>query len=228
MDLKELGEISPVGHWYYETKFNSVLGQLEFEQIPSKIVEIGAGSKFFIQKMLQKFPESLGWAVDPNFSENQLGKNDNLHSVLENPDIAADVYLFLDVLEHVEDDLALLKSSFRNAQSGATIVVSVPAFSHLWSGHDVFLGHHRRYNIKELENLVEAANLEVEKLYYTFSVIYPLVLAIRKLRRDKVKSDLKSLNPIVNRLIYRSLQILSPLNSNKLFGLSVVAIARTK
>lgn len=228
MDLKELGDTSPVGHWYYETKFDSILDRLEIQPLPTNIVEIGAGSKFFIQKLLQKFPQTLGWAVDPNFTKDQVGKDGNLHAVLENPEVAADLYLFLDVLEHVEDDLDLLKSSIRNANSRATIVISVPAFNHLWSGHDIFLGHHRRYTIKELSHLVVSADLEIEKIYYTFSLIYPLVWIIRKIKRNKIQSDMKSLNPFANALIYRLLKLLSPLNSNRLFGLSAVAVARTR
>ncbi len=228
MDLKELGDADPTGHWYYETKFNSIFGKLKLSRDPKKIIEIGAGSKFFISKLLQEYPDSIGWAVDPNFTKVQLQKEGALNSVLDNPHVNGDLYLFLDVLEHVENDTFLLTSSLSTANPGATVVVSVPAFKHLWSGHDVFLGHHRRYNKNQLRNLMNSANLEIKDLYYTFSLIYPAVLILRKLKGNAIKSDMRVLKPIINSILYKILHTFSFFNSNKFFGLTVVAIARVK
>jgi hypothetical protein len=228
LDLKELGNISPEGHWYYETKFLSIFGKLEISQSPETIVEIGAGSKFFIKKLLKKYPKAKGWAVDPYFTLEQLGIEGNLTSVRETPKINGDIYLFLDVLEHVENDLQLLQSSISTARSGATIVISVPAFEHLWSGHDIFLGHYRRYRTKDLRKLLVDANLEIEEIKYTFSLIYPLVWIVRKLKKGKIQSDLRPTNKILNRTALFILRKLQIFNSNRLFGLTAVAVARTR
>ena len=52
--------------------------------------------------------------------------------------------MIADVLEHVDDDLALLRQYAAKLGEGGRIVITVPAFSFLWSGHDVFLEHRRR------------------------------------------------------------------------------------
>ena len=54
----------------------------------------------------------------------------------------------MDVLEHVSDDVGLVREYAKRAKPGTRFVVSVPAFMWLWSGHDVFLEHHRRYTLR--------------------------------------------------------------------------------
>ena len=55
------------------------------------------------------------------------------------------VILLMDVLEHVDDDVGLLRAYAEPARPGTRFIVSVPAFSWLWSAHDEFLEHRRRY-----------------------------------------------------------------------------------
>src|SRR3546814_19735603 len=63
----------------------------------------------------------------------------------------------MDVLEHVEDDAGLLRTYLDKAPPQAQAVITVPAFQFLWSHHDVFLEHHRRYTLKTLSRVVERA-----------------------------------------------------------------------
>lgn len=226
MDLRELDNMKPEGHWYYETKADLIFSKVVIPSSISHIVEIGAGSKFFIKKILDNFPNATGWAVDPFFTKNQLLTERNLISVLQNPEVPGDLYLFLDVLEHVENDLELLLDSIASAPKGALIVISVPAFMHLWSGHDEFLGHHRRYTRKDLTILLDRANLDVQHCDYIFSVIYPVALILRKMKPKNVKSDMREMGSFTNVALKKLLKFTKNLNSNKHFGLSVVATAK--
>lgn len=228
MDLREIGDTNPRGHWYYETKYNSIFSKVNPKISPKEIVEIGAGSKFFIKKLLEKYPNAHGWAIDPNFNEEQLLVEDRLTSSRNPPDIRADMYLFLDVLEHVENDAQLLCDSIAIATKGAIVVISVPAFQHLWSGHDVYLGHFKRYKTQELKMLCERANLEIQDIFYTFSLIYPVVLLIRKLRKPSIKSDMKPMSPILNSFLLKAMGAMNIFNSNGKFGVTAVVIAHIK
>ena len=222
MDLKEIGDSAPESHWYYESKYRLIFNQRGIFAKPTKIVEIGAGSKFFINKLLHQYPEAQGWAIDPYFPDDQIGIEDRLTSSRETAEVAGDMYLFLDVLEHVEDDVQLLSESLSLAASGAQVVISVPAFQHLWSGHDVYLGHFRRYSKSMLRRTMNAADIEVTELYYTFSILYPIALIVRKLKKDEVSSNMKSYNTFSNSMLILILKILNPINSNKYFGLTVI------
>jgi hypothetical protein len=228
LDLREIGDIEPEGHWYYESKFELVFNEVPKNFEPTKIIEIGAGSKFFIKKLLAQYQGAEGWAVDPNFNEEQLNKEYRLISSRSNPAIAGDMYLFLDVLEHVEDDGSLLSSSLIHAVSGALVVISVPAFMHLWSGHDEYLGHYRRYRINELRGIVNKAGLEITSAYYIFSALYPLVYLFRKIRKKKIESDMKPIRSRSNSIFLRTLTLLANVNKNRFFGVSIVVIAKKR
>ena len=139
----------------------------------------------------------------------------------------ADVLLFIDVLEHVEDDSALLKSYISSSSADALFVISVPAFKSLWSNHDVFLEHFRRYRKKDLRNLIKRAGLVEVESSYIFGSIFPLVWLIRKLKRSKtIQSDLKQSSNFVNFLILNFLKIEKVLPVNRLFGTSVFISAK--
>ena len=99
----------------------------------------------------------------------------------------ADVVLLLDVLEHLDDDVAGLRAAHRVLREGGALVVTVPAYSWLWSGHDVALAHRRRYAAAGLCRLVEGAGYRVERLSYFNTVLFPAIASIRlykRLRRD--------------------------------------------
>src|SRR5207247_517472 len=69
----------------------------------------------------------------------------------------ADAVLLLDVLEHLDDDVAALVTARRALRPGGLLVITVPAYRWLWSGHDVALGHRRRYTARELSRVVVVA-----------------------------------------------------------------------
>jgi hypothetical protein len=93
-----------------------------------------------------------------------------------------------DVLEHVDDDLELLRFYVGSAAEGLQVLISVPAFSAMWSGHDEFLGHKRRYTLKQVTDLAEHAGLRVVKARYFFGLLLPGVAAVRLWSRYRRRS----------------------------------------
>jgi hypothetical protein len=79
---------------------------------------------------------------------------------------APDSVVFLNVLEHIEDDRAVLRNLFETVPAGCRIVVLVPYNMKLYSEFDKALGHFRRYSKGELEEKMRDAGLEVEKQFY--------------------------------------------------------------
>lgn len=79
----------------------------------------------------------------------------------------------LDVLEHLEEPavaMDVLRGRFR---SGGLFVATVPALQSLWTAHDDFNRHYRRYRLSELEALVRGCGLEVVESRYLF--LWPAV-----------------------------------------------------
>jgi hypothetical protein len=228
MDLKEIGKVDPDKFWYYLYKgqfiFDKAIKSIKKSEI---LFDVGAGSGYFASIFVKNRKINKAFCIDPFYSQEQVGVKNDLNFVTEPPNEKADVLLFIDVLEHVEDDLALLKSYISSSSSEALFVISVPAFKSLWSNHDVFLEHFRRYRKKELRNLIKRAGLVEVESSYIFGSIFPLVWLIRKLKRNKtIQSDLKQSSKFMNFLILNFLNIEKVLPVNRLFGTSVFISAK--
>lgn len=236
MDLKEeqaLGE-GVAQHWYYRSKSAALLrlvGHLQSRHI----LDVGAGSGFFSKFLLRNTQANSALCIDPYYpresDDSEGGKP--IHYRRECRDTDADLVLMMDVLEHVEDDLGLLQDYVAKVPAGTRFMVTVPAFQFLWSGHDVFLGHYRRYTLSAVTALMGRAGLEVEQRAYYFGFVFPLAAAVRLLGRlrgrngDEPRSDLKRHGAFTNGLLSMLCKAELPLfRYNRLAGLSVFCLAR--
>jgi len=230
MDVKEeelLGET--VGeHWYYRSKrlaLDSLVRKVPF----TRVLDIGAGSGIFSKHLLEQGAASAV-CVDPAYgsegTQSWCGKP--IQYVREVLPCAADLVLLMDVLEHVDDDVGLIRSSMMGAAPGALAVISVPAFPSLFSAHDRFLEHKRRYTMRTLEETVSAAGLTVLSARYFFAMILPLVAMFRMLeRRGPPRSSLMPHSRPVNEVLTFAHRIELPFfRFNRMGGLSVFCLAR--
>ncbi|MBD9634227.1 class I SAM-dependent methyltransferase [Pseudomonas sp. PDM19] len=236
MDLKEtdiLGE--HIGeHWYYRSKcaaMQKFLGNIR----PTSILDVGAGSGFFSRALLEQSAARTAWCVDisyPQDSDDQTsGKPIHFRRSVDQLD--SDLILLMDVLEHVDDDVGLLAEYVAKVPSGANVLISVPAFQFLWSDHDVFLEHKRRYRLPEIEAVAQQAGLEVVRGSYYFGAVFPIAASLRLLERAQGKhqrqpqSQLKRHHPLVNATL-RTLSALELplLGLNRFAGLTAFCLAR--
>ena len=135
----------------------------------------------------------------------------------------------MDVLEHVDDDRGLVRLYAGKVPAGAHFLVTVPAFKALWSGHDVFLEHKRRYRLPEIEAVMRDAGLEIVHGAYYFGFIFPLAASVRLLRRGAPvpRSSLKKHGRLINGALTAACAAELPLFAhNRLAGLSAFVLAR--
>jgi 2-polyprenyl-3-methyl-5-hydroxy-6-metoxy-1,4-benzoquinol methylase len=140
-----------------------------------------------------------------------------------------DLVLMMDVLEHVENDAGLVRHYATKVPSGAHFLVTVPAFRFLWSGHDVFLEHKRRYTLAEIEQTMRTAGLDVVRGAYYFGTVFPLAAAVRLAARNdpSPRSSLKKHGALTNRLLAAACAAELPLfPRNRLAGLSAFVLAK--
>ena len=140
-----------------------------------------------------------------------------------------DLVLMMDVLEHVDDDRGLVRHYADKVPSGAHFLVTVPAFRFLWSGHDVFLEHKRRYRLAEIEATMRDAGLEVVHGAYYFGFVFPLAAAVRLAARDTTEpsSSLSKQGALINGLLGAVCAAELPLFPfNRLAGLSAFVLAK--
>src|SRR6266550_5910490 len=213
MDLKELELLSgdQESHWYYASK-SAALRKCLRDRSPEVILDVGAGSGFFTKVLLRDTTARSATCVDTGYptdwSEIHFAKSISFRRTGGDPD--ADLVLFMDVLEHVDDDVGLLRAHVARARSGTRFVVSVPAFSWLWSSHDDFLHHRRRYTLSGVHELLSAAGLAPLTGFYFFGGLFPAVAAQRIWRRWRgapdartPRSDLRRHHPLTNAMLRR-------------------------
>lgn len=200
MDIKEAALVDPTSHWYYQSKlFALVRAVNRFSPNWVSMIDVGAGSGFFSRSMtdFQKGQQVI--CVDPNYEIERIEENGNLRFVKDPPLVGGDIYLFMDVLEHVADDVGLLKRYLDKAGSGTKVFITVPAFASMWSAHDEYLEHFRRYRLSEVADVARQAGLNVVHKRYLFGLVFPAAWVIRKFSRlGKKKSDLRSIDRSVN------------------------------
>ena len=99
------------------------------------------------------------------------------------PDESYDLVVACDVLEHIDDDLSALREWRRVLRAGGGILLTVPAYQWLWSGHDVNLHHKRRHTVASIRRLARTARLGLIRDSYAFLCSLPFVVAVRFLHK---------------------------------------------
>jgi SAM-dependent methyltransferase len=236
MDLKEEAVLGGAAseHWYYRSKANAMLRYLG-DYSPKLVLDVGAGSGLFSREILRHTNAMEAFCVDTSYltdrDEKVAAKTMRFRSGYENID--ADLVLMMDVLEHVDDDAGLLQDYVSKVSSGTRFFITVPAFEFMWSEHDDFLEHKRRYTLGQVESLVHAAGLDLEKCSYYFGLVFPLAFIDRMLSNifpgseKSPHSRLKQHSTPVNSLLAAICKLELPLfRFNRLAGLSVFCLAR--
>ena len=105
------------------------------------------------------------------------------------PRNAYDLIAVLDVVEHIEDDVAALAAMRDCLAPGGRILVTVPAHQWMWSAHDTVNHHHRRYSKATLAKAIGDAGLRPRALHYFNSLLFPLAAAARVAGRLTGRDD---------------------------------------
>jgi len=228
MDIKELSLVNPDEHWYYQSKLWVIRKVVKrFAPSARRYVDVGAGSGFFGRRIPDFESGAQSTCVDLNYEHETEDLGGALLYRKHAPSSSADVYLFIDVLEHVESELALLADYTKPARSGAIFVVTVPAFMCMWSGHDEFLGHFRRYRLHEVTQVLNAAGLEVLKSRYLFGGIFPIAWLVRRIQRgSRAKSSMRTAPRVLNAILRTFIVMEHRFPWNRIAGVSAMVVAR--
>jgi SAM-dependent methyltransferase len=178
-------------HWWYRARREVLAALIErTTDLPrrARLLEIGCGTGHNLA-MLGRFGRVDALELDDQargLAEQRLGRSvmrAPLPKIEDVPDNSYHLIGAFDVIEHIDDDRAALASIATKLTRGGKLIVTVPAHQWMWSPHDVVNHHKRRYSKRSLRALIEASPLNLEKIGYFNSLLFPVAVAERMASR---------------------------------------------
>jgi SAM-dependent methyltransferase len=227
-------------HWWYRGRRRVLARVIDALALPARarILDAGCGSGRNMVDLARRgtvtgielSDASVALACDRGAGEVVAG------SVMQMP-FASDSFdlgVCLDVIEHLEDDLGALRELRRVIVPGGVLLVTVPAYQWLWSGHDEVNHHQRRYTRRSLRRVAEQAGWHQVRSTHFNSLLLPAAVALRVLDRFSRKTTESSLDlwvppAPVNWLLERPLLLEAALIGRGVripAGLSLLAVFR--
>lgn len=168
-----------------------------------RLVEVGAGTGSFSELLLRESIDSLT-VIEPsemfsflkqNVSQTNKAEIKLFQNIFANvcEQIATeqkpDSILYINVLEHIEDDLFELVKIHQTLVDGGKCFIFVPALMSLYGEFDRKIGHFRRYNKTELEEKCSKAGFKILKsTYFDLSGIIPWWIKYKLFKSDSLES----------------------------------------
>ena len=141
------------------------------------------------------------------------------------PDESFDLVMSTDMWEHIEEDDVVAAEAARVLRPGGRLLVAVPAGMDLWSGHDVALGHVRRYDRAGLTALVRSVGLEVVAVD-SWNVLLRPVAKLRRKQQQASESAMEEAHPVHTAMLRAAVAVESVLPVTRRRGISLVVRAR--
>ena len=228
-------------HWWFvgrrailESFLRGIVEELDKPAGELRILDVGCGTGANLE-MLSRFGGAEGVDVSDDALEfcrqKGLTVQKGLAETLPYLDDTFDITTALDVVEHLDDDLAGLKELYRVTKKGGRSLIFVPAFMWLWGVQDDISNHRIRYTKRQIVERLEQAGFAVERATYANFTFFAPILGGRtlmKLTGIKPESEnnvnISALNGVFGRLFSAERHWLKRLNFP--FGVSIVITAR--
>jgi SAM-dependent methyltransferase len=92
---------------------------------------------------------------------------------------AFDIVILADVLEHLSNEKQLLGDARFCLKPLGAVIITVPAYTHMWSYWDNRLNHKRRYSLATVKNKIGETGLKIKKASYYHMLLYPFAYFYR-------------------------------------------------
>jgi SAM-dependent methyltransferase len=227
-------------HWWFAGRRRIISEFVEkvcrdLGKLRPRILDVGCGTGANLQ-MLAEFgaaegvdvsPEALEFCRARGLAKVKQGAAENLPFA----DASFDLVTGLDVVEHLDDDIAGLREMQRVLRPGGRAVLFVPAFMFLWGVQDDISNHRRRYTLPELKQRLKEAGLTVERASYANITFFVPILFGRVLMRltglrpaSENNITIGALNGLLGRVLGAESWWLRRMRFP--FGVSIVCVAK--
>jgi len=204
--------------------YNNYLKEIFFLNLEKNdnILDFGAGYGI-ITKML----DDLGFnvkAVEKNKKAIQELSKKGIETFTKIGDIknSIDCIISLNVLEHIEDDNAVIADFYNLLPKGGKLLLYLPASNIVWTDLDNKVNHKRRYQKKDLKKLLISNSFQIKQLYFVDFIGW-VVLLTSKILRINLNFEKRSIK-FYDKYIFKSFKFLDIFTKN-IIGKNLFVIA---
>ena len=204
--------------------YNNYLKEIFFLNLEKNdnILDFGAGYGI-ITKML----DDLGFnvkAVEKNKKAIQELSKKGIETFTKIGDIknSIDCIISLNVLEHIEDDNAVIADFYNLLPKGGKLLLYLPASNIVWTDLDNKVNHKRRYQKKDLKKLLISNSFQIKQLYFVDFIGWA-VLLISKILRINLNFEKRSIK-FYDKYIFKTFKFLDIFTKN-IIGKNLFVIA---
>ena len=211
MQLDEYRKLAEVedSMWYFHALNRRMLLPLaDLAKQEASILDAGCGTGGLIRTMQQFEPRWRITGLDISPLACTYARQRSSASIVEGSVEALpfstnqfDAVVSADVLYHINDTLKALQEFGRVLKPAGILVVNVPAYNWMWSYHDDLVDTKHRFRRSELASLLQQAGFEITISSYANLLIFPLIIARRKIFVPaNPSSDVKPYPPLIEAL----------------------------
>jgi len=181
-------------HWWFVAR-RRIVGRLVGEVLPpgpdAVVVDVGCGTGANIAALADRY-DCAG--IDTSDQAVELARQrfpdvrfligrapEDLGELMQQ----ARLFTLMDVLEHVDDDFAMLSELLAAATPGSHFLLTVPAGDSLWTEHDESFGHYRRYDLDRFQRIWTDLPVAPLLVSYFNARLYPVVRLVRAINRKR-------------------------------------------
>ena len=223
------------GYWWYRARREIMVSVIErYVPCGARIIDFGSGTGVIAALLRGHGYQVRAADISPLALDGCYRRGLEVIDLRSNrlPKQDAECVILGDVLEHVEDDIALLTAIHAAVKPGGSLLVTVPAYEFLWSGEDHVSRHLRRYRLSQLIAVLEKGGFEVTWASYFNALLLPAIGATLVLKRifkprAMYRSDLTPLSDKLNSILYAIFrtEALILRHVTLPFGASIIALA---
>ncbi len=229
MDLIEKKDGVINRHPWELSRLDSLIKEIRKYHNKGLILDIGCGDSFFDKNLLESdINISKLYGVDIYLKKKiDIKKYYAVNDYDKLNGKKFETILMFDVLEHIEDDELFLNETVSALlKDNGKIIMTVPAHQFLFSKHDTFLKHYRRYNIKMIKELCVKTNYKIVNYHYFYFSLFIFRLLFRN-KGNEVSNWGYSENAFITKFIRTVLNIdymFSKLMGRLSMGLSLFVV----
>lgn len=197
-------------HWWWRAREAAILDALHLRAPQDgwgNILDVGCGDGLFFDELLKlgnvEGVEPRADLITPDGPHRHrihLSSFDDTFC----PGKQYSLILLLDVLEHVSNPVDTLRRALTLLADRGTVLVTVPAFTILWTNQDVVNQHVTRYTKESLRAVAERAGMSIREERYWFQWLFPAKLVQRIVERMLHVEPVSPKIPFspINRVLY--------------------------